>query len=236
MKRYYKFKTILILLITLVACSSSPPAVERGEECVDDNPVVIYVAGHGWHTAIIVPATDMLARFPALRTRFGGSQYLEFGWGDKDFYQAEEPGVGLAGKAVLWPTKAVMHVVAVTGDVDDFFPNSEIHRLCLLQNHYAALLDFIAGSFRRTKAGAALPLGKGLYGDSRFYEAEGNYTLFNTCNTWTAKGLKSAGFDINPVFKARASSVMSLLRKVNSCCDSQKPFSQTVQKSWDKLL
>ena len=145
MQRSYKFKITLILLITLVACSSSPPVVERTEKSEDGSPVVIYVADHGWHTAIIVPAIDILARFPELRTRFSDSHYLEFGWGDKDFYRAEEPGIGLAAKAVLWPTKAVMHVVAVTGDVNNFFPNSEIHRLCLMQNH--------GGNYRLMKFG-----------------------------------------------------------------------------------
>jgi hypothetical protein len=31
----------------------------------------------------------------------------------------------------------------------------------------------------------------------------------NTCNKWTAKGLKSAGMDISPMFKLTAGSVMS---------------------------
>jgi len=211
----YKCQLILLLLVVLVACASSAPVVDRAEAVADGEQIVVYVAGHGWHTGIIVPATDMLARLPALKTHFWDSPYLEFGWGDKDFYQSEDPGAGLAGKAVLWPTKAVMHVVAVTADVHDFFQKSELHRLYLSPGHYTALLDFIASSFRRTEAGAVIPLGVGLYGDSRFYEAVGSYTIFNTCNTWIAKGLKSAGFDIDPTFKTRASSVMDFLRKIN---------------------
>jgi len=29
-----------------------------------------------------------------------------------------------------------------------------------------------------------------------FFKANGNYHLFNTCNTWLANGLKQAGSDI----------------------------------------
>ena len=54
----------------------------------------------------------------------------------------------------------------------------------------------------------------GLYGDSSFYDAVGTYSLFNTCNTWTARGLQSAGFDIGTAFKARAASVMKFLRRL----------------------
>lgn len=202
----------VLLLLFAVSCASTPPIVDRPEKDMGNGRVAIYVAGHGWHTGIILPAAGIMDRLPALKNRFKGSPYLEFGWGDKDFYQAEDPGGVLAVKALLWPTETVMHVVSVAPDVHIFFPTSEIHRLNLLPGHYAALIDFIAGSFRLTEAGAAIPLGHGLYDHSNFYEAVGNYTLFNTCNTWTAKGLKSAGLDINPGFKARASSVMDFLR------------------------
>jgi len=33
----------------------------------------------------------------------------------------------------------------------------------------------------------------------------------NTCNTWTAKGLKSAGLDISTAFKLSAESIMDYL-------------------------
>ena len=197
----------------MTACASGPPVVEPVGGKVGDNGTVVYVTGHDWHTGFVIPAADMQARFPALKTRFGNTAYLEFGWGDKDFYRAAEITAGLAAKAVLWPTESVMHVVAVPENVHGYFPKAEIHRLCLSPGRYAALINFIAGSFRRAADGAVIPLQGGLYGDSSFYEAVGNYTLFNTCNTWTAKGLKSAGFDITPVFYPRAAGITAFLRE-----------------------
>ena len=200
------------LLILMAGCASSPPVVARGAETPGDRPVAVYVLGHGWHTGIVVPAGDLLARLSDLKSRFGETPFLEFGWGDKAFYQAEEVTAGLALKASLWPTPAVMHVAAVPANVGAYFPRSEVHRLCLPRSGFDALLGFIAGSFRPAEGGGLLPLGRGLYGNSHFYEAVGDYTLFNTCNTWTTKGLKSAGFDINPATKATAGSVMNFLR------------------------
>ena len=217
MRRFSKPRLLVGLLILVAACAASPPVVRQSQDApARGAPVTVYVAGHGWHTGIIVPAADMQARLPALQAQFGKTPFLEFGWGDRDFYQAEEITAGVALKAVLWPTASVMHVVAVSADVTAFFPRSEIHRLCLSREHYAVLLDFIAGSFRRNEGGALVPGGRGLYGDSQFFDAVGDYTLFNTCNTWTAKGLKSAGFDIGTAFKATASSVMRFLRQLDA--------------------
>lgn len=217
-------KLVVLLLIGVAACASGPSTTseEYGGAARPEAPVAIYVAGHGWHTGLIVPAADMQARLPALQERFGGAPYLEFGWGDRDFYQAEEITAGVALKAVLWPTAAVMHVAAVPVEVRTFFGRSEIHRLCLPSDRYDALLDFIAASFHRSTDGNVLAGGGGLYGDSSFYDAVGTYTLFNTCNTWTARGLERAGFDIGTAFKATAGSVMRYLRKqataVNDRC------------------
>jgi len=61
-----------------------------------------------------------------------------------------------------------------------------------------------------------LELQKGIYGDSQFYSAVGDFYLMNTCNRWTAKGLKSIGMDISPTLKLTAGSVMNYLTKANT--------------------
>ena len=54
-----------------------------------------------------------------------------------------------------------------------------------------------------------------LTGDSHFYKGEGHYYLMNTCNNWTARGLKSAGLNISPTFKLTAGSIMGFLARHN---------------------
>jgi hypothetical protein len=63
--------------------------------------------------------------------------------------------------------------------------------------------------------GQIVKLTKGIYVDSQFYKGVGDYYLMNTCNKWTAKGLKSAGMDISTHFKLSASSVMDAVIKNN---------------------
>ena len=51
----------------------------------------------------------------------------------------------------------------------------------------------------------------GIYGNSQFYKAKGDFHIFNTCNKWTAKGLESAGMKISTTFKLTAGSIMNYL-------------------------
>ncbi|MFY3756190.1 DUF2459 domain-containing protein, partial [Escherichia coli] len=39
----------------------------------------------------------------------------------------------------------------------------------------------------------------------------GRYGILNTCNKWTAKGLQSAGIEIEPALKLTAGSVISAM-------------------------
>ena len=109
-----------------------------------------------------------------------------------------------------------MHSVAVPQKVEEYFPNSEVAKLCLSDGELSALIGFISSSFYRDKNGNLLELQKGIYGDSKFYSGVGDFYLMNTCNRWTAKGLKSIGMDISPKLKLTAGSVMNFLTKANT--------------------
>ena len=175
--------------------------------------VEIYVVSHGWHTGFVVPAKIIQNQLPNLSRRFGDIPYIEIGWGDKDFYQAKEITTGLTLKAILWPTESVIHAVAVPEQADKFFANSTVKTLCLSGREYSSLLRFISESFYKDQDGRILELKGGKYGNSQFYKGVGDFYLMNTCNKWTAKGLKSAGLDISPTFKLTADSIMEYLKE-----------------------
>ena len=101
-----------------------------------------------------------------------------------------------------------MHVVGVPADPASYFQHSDIKPLCLNPQQLAGLATFIAHSFARNTSGELTALKAGIYGDSQFYAASGRYHLLNTCNSWTAKGLSSAGVGNFPAFKLTAGSVM----------------------------
>ncbi len=97
-----------------------------------------------------------------------------------------------------------------------YFSNSEVEKLHLSDAEFSSLISFIANSFYKDSTGNVRTLKSGIYGDSQFYKGVGDYYLMNTCNKWTAKGLKSVGMNISPTFKLTASSVMSYLAKGSS--------------------
>jgi len=211
----YAMKAILLIVILplLITCSSEPYVVKHTEMPAAVGQQEIYIVSHGWHTGFVVPAKGIQNQLPELWNRFGDIPFIEFGWGDEDFYQAKEITTGLTLKAILWPTESVIHAVAVPEKADKFFANSVVETLCLSGREYSSLLRYISESFYKDENGKILELEGGIYGNSQFYKGAGNFHLMNTCNKWTAKGLKSAGIDISPTFKLTADSVMDYMKE-----------------------
>jgi len=206
---------ILLIIIILGGCSAKPYIVSYAEKFEGSGQNGVYVVSHGWHTGFVIPAPEIQGVIPELEQRFGNTPYIEFGWGDKGFYQAKETTLGLTLRAIFWPTESVVHSVAVPQKVEEYFSNSEVVKLCLTDGELSALIGFISRSFFRDKSGNLLELQKGIYGDSQFYSGVSDFYLVNTCNRWTAKGLKSIGMDISPTLKLTAGSVMNYLIKAN---------------------
>ncbi len=199
----------LALVSLLSACATEPRALEPGLHGEGaGEPDVVYVVNHGWHTGLVLPAGKVQSLIPALKKRFGDVSHIEFGWGDKGFYQANEITTELALRAMFWSSGSVIHAVAVPGRPDQYFRNSQVRTLCLDGAGHASLLAFVVSSFDRGATGEVVELKNGLYGDSQFYAGRGSYHLMNTCNKWTAKALQSAGLDLSPTFMLTASSVM----------------------------
>jgi uncharacterized protein (TIGR02117 family) len=174
--------------------------------------VTIHVVSHGWHTGIVVRRADVaLGAWPEVDD-FARAEYLEVGWGDRAYYQKLDPGVGDALAAVLVPGPSVLHIVGFRGPVRQVFPASEVIALSITPGQLAELLAFVRSAYARDASGRPLPLGPGLYGDSRFYAAVERFHLFHNCNVWTARALQAAGVPVGS--DLTAGGVMSEVRRV----------------------
>ncbi len=197
-------KLVSLLFVFLVSCSNLPHVVKTTSQ-VDTVEFVeklntLYIVRHGWHTGIVIPSYQITSVLPILHQRFGDVPFIEFGWGDKGFYQTEKITAELAIKAMFIPTESVIHAVGVQDSPTLYFSESEVIKLCLNAEQNKSLIAFIATSFLKSN-NKIIATKDGIYGDSQFYQAQGDYYLMNTCNKWTAKGLSSAGFDISTTFK-----------------------------------
>lgn len=171
----------------------------------------IYLVAHGWHTGFVFLAGDIFTLLPGLKARFSEMRYLEFGWGDRRYYQTESSALSEKLLAVLVPSGSTMHVVGLAEKPVKTVDSGQIIELTLEDSGYQSLLKFINNSFYKSQQNHIEEQKNGPFDNSHFYRGVGLYYLFNTCNKWTAKGLKKAGIDISPTFKLSADSVMDVV-------------------------
>jgi uncharacterized protein (TIGR02117 family) len=80
----------------------------------------------------------------------------------------------------------LLHIEHIAEPRDN--PAAGVRRVMLRPQEYARLVAFVRTSLQ--PGGRAYP---GYDHYDAFYEARGRYTLLNTCNAWTGRGLRQAG-------------------------------------------
>lgn len=184
-----RWKCIWLALLSGALASCTEPLDWSGD---GPSARTVYVFSNGWHSDIIVARADLPPDRIPESGDFADKRFVMFGWGDRDYYMTPDPGLWITLKAALWPTPSVMHLVGFDHPPAEMFPDAEIIGLSLSDAAFARLVDHLEQSFK----GGGVPLRTGLYDNSSFYEARGRFHLFNTCNRWTARGLKAAGLPV----------------------------------------
>jgi hypothetical protein len=130
--------------------------------------------------------------WPASRD-YARSNYIEVGWGDDDGYRKPLTS-GIAMKALAGSRRTVLLAdgfsQAIRAKYND--PKFTVLAVDLSEAGFARLCDYIQQTYALNKKGEPIRLGAG------WYRARGTYSAFNTCNTWVASGLRTAGCPITP--------------------------------------
>jgi uncharacterized protein (TIGR02117 family) len=187
-------KAIALLVVLAPWCGAC--ATGSRDTAAVNGGATIYVVSHGWHAGIVVRMADVAPGAWPEAQDFAHAEYLEVGWGDRDYYQARDPGFLDAVAAAFVPEPGVLHIVGFRGEVRRTFPASDVVELRISPQGLALLVARVRASYERDAAGQAVLLGPGLYGDSRFYGSVERFHLFRTCNVWTAEVLRAAGLPI----------------------------------------
>lgn len=206
------FAALLFCLLLLCSACTGPskaPSFSIGDESLAS----IYLIDHGKHAGLVVRKADIPAGLWPESRDFPDADYLELGWGDWDYYQADDPGLWMTLKAAFWPTASVLHVVGVKGSVADRFAGYEVIRLELAPDGFAKLVAYIHQSFARNGETKARPIGLGYGLGSRFYPARGKFHLYNTCNGWVARALEAAGYPMGVFRPVTADQLMAKARQ-----------------------
>ena len=202
---------IIFSIALLTGCTKSvsefyPPDPEQ-----TDNKTV-YIVNHGLHTGIVLPKKDAETYMHSFND-FKSARYLEIGWGDKTYYQSEKNTLWMGMRALFCPTDSVLHVAALQTDPATYFSNSEVIQLKLSKTGFIRLVEFIDNSFTLNEKRQIIEQGSGLYGTSKFYRAEGTFHLFNNCNTWSARAIRSSGFPISSFYVFTGGNIMYQLKQ-----------------------
>jgi uncharacterized protein (TIGR02117 family) len=202
---------VLLLLAACGAEPTAPPAPPAGASPLTGVHTV-FVTSNGWHSSIVIGRNALPDGLVLEAADFPDARFLEFGWGDAEYYPAKDPGIGMALAAALAPTPSVVHMAGYALPPARRYPKSEVLALVLDEASLGRLATFIDATFDRGGQARAASSGPGLYSDSLFYPALGEFHLFNTCNTWSARALAAAGLELEAMGTSSAEELMEQLR------------------------
>lgn len=200
-KKLLKYIAIFILsLVTYLLMVTLLSFVSVNEDLVENQKEIpIYILTNGVHTDVVLPIknehhdwTSQL-KFEHTKSKDTTYQYVALGWGDKGFYLETPTWADLkastAIKAASGLSTSAMHVTFYK----HLKENQSCKKLQVSLENYKKLIAFINESFQ-TKSGEFLKIEtNAVYGKHDvFYEANGSYSLFYTCNSWANQVLKSA--------------------------------------------
>jgi hypothetical protein len=103
----------------------------------------------------------------------------------------------MALKAAFWSSGSVLHLVGFDDEPRQFYPKADIIELRLLRPNFDRLVGFVSEGFLRPNSNGRAQASPGLYSYSRFYPSNRKFSLLNTCNTWVAQTLETAGLPVS---------------------------------------
>lgn len=190
---------LLILCFWYVAAaflSAALPLEGRAQTLAPDDPQT-YLCEAPFHTDIALPMRDPLVNWSAelgeaLPPWMPADTYLLFGWGDSVFFTRvlgpEDLTASRALGALAGLNPAALRIVPVDGpSVEEYCAPIPVDT-----DGRAALIDHIRETFRFDADGVLKTIETPVPGEI-LVRAKGRYSVYNTCNQWTAAALGKAG-------------------------------------------
>lgn len=200
-KKFLKYTTFFLLgiigyllVVTLLSYISVNDGLIKSHK-----EIPIYILTNGVHTDVVLPLKsehyDWTNQLKTEHTKAKDTtmNYVALGWGDKGFYLETPTWADLkastALKAASGLSSSAMHVTFYK----EMKESKSCKKLQISSDNYKKLILFINESFQ-TKSGEFLKIEtEAVYGKHDvFYEANGSYSLFYTCNSWANQALKAA--------------------------------------------
>jgi uncharacterized protein (TIGR02117 family) len=198
-KKLFLFLLIFIVIYLLAAFSLSSLATKK--EMISSNDIEIYISTNGVHTDIVMPVKSSIINwshivlFKHTKNADTSLPYIATGWGDKSFFLDTPTWADLkfstAFNASFGLNATAMHTTFCIQPRE----SANCKKIILSNNQYQRLTQFISSSFSSDEKGEyknIITLANYNRNDA-FYDANGRYSLFYTCNTCANNALKSCG-------------------------------------------
>ena len=183
-----------LLIVTLLSFVSVNYDVAQNQE-----EISIYILTNGVHTDIVLPIKNehhdwsTQLKFEHTKSKDTTYQYVALGWGDKGFYLETPTWADLKASTAIKAASGLSSTAIHVTFYKHLKENQSCKKLQISLENYKKLIAFINESFQ-TKSGKFLKIEtNAVYGKHDvFYEANGSYSLFYTCNSWANQALKAA--------------------------------------------
>ncbi|HTF04918.1 MAG TPA: TIGR02117 family protein [Bacteroidia bacterium] len=200
---YRTLEIILWLLALWAICSQLLPAirVNTGYKPAA-NGVEIFIRSNGVHTDFVLPVRHSIYSWdsvfrPGDFNADSTYRYVALGWGDKGFFLNtptwDDLTFSTAFVAASGIGESAMHVDFVATVPKN---NPHIRQFVLSEEQYRNLISYITGSFQRMNRSVRMIDHAGYGKHDKFFEANGQYSLFMTCNEWTGDGMEACGLPV----------------------------------------
>jgi uncharacterized protein (TIGR02117 family) len=200
----YLFRILLSILLLIglwFLLALLLPYIPAGNNSGNEKKEIpVFISSNGIHTDFVMPVHrpefDWSSKLPYSDFELAGPdhQYVSIGWGDRGFFIAtptwDDLTFSTAFNAAFGLSTSAMHVTYRKNELKE---NENCVRLMLSQKQYFTLIEYISNSFQQKEGRFVVIDHPGYNLHDKFYEAKGRYTLFNTCNVWTGRGLRAMG-------------------------------------------
>jgi hypothetical protein len=179
----------------LAACTSVPDQRAASAAAAGICVSSVFVVKRGWHIDVGVSVASLPVPLSSVASKFPGSRYILFGFGDRRYLTAKHKNAD-ALLAALRGGPGLMLVTALSVPPQDAFGAAEVAQLALTGAQARALQSFIWQTLS-SQLGAPLVVASGPYPASLYLGSGERYSAFHTCNTWAAQSLRAAGLPVH---------------------------------------
>lgn len=190
----------LLVLYALAVWLLPYISINKNASKKGDQDISIYIKTNGVHTDIVVPVKNdrmdwtQLIRYEDTDAKDTSMQYVGIGWGDKGFYlqtpEWKDLKFSVAFKAMFHLGSSAVHATFY----DKIITGDDCKEIKISKAEYDKLVKYIKNTFKTNADGNSIHIHSvddGYGATDAFYQANGKYDLFHTCNTWANSALKA---------------------------------------------